>query len=876
MKRIILVDGNSLMYRAYYGFGDPSKMRPNSKGIYTNACNAFIRMIHNLINKEDYDNILIAFDKGKHTFRHEIQADYKAGRSAMPDEMRMQIAYLKDFLKRANIKQLEIADYEADDIIGTMSHIAEENGYHCDIYSSDKDLLQLVSDNSTVHMTIKGMSELEDYTVEHFKEVYGITPHQFIDLKALMGDKSDNISGVPGIGPKKGIKLLQSYGSVEGILEHTNELTKSDQTKFIENKDLVLTCKKMVTILRDAPIGITLEDTKKEEPDNESLRELYEYLELNGLLKEMKSTLVIEETHDINYTVIDNTHDLVKCLVNNSAIYFETLSNNYHKEEAIAIAIKNTNGIFIVPTSVLSKSNDAKLYFSDKTLEKTVFDYKKSYVLSKKLGLTLNGVTFDMLLASYVINPSLASHEFKTVAQSFEYYDVDFDESIYGKGTKKKVPDEDTLYTHVAKKVNALYLLKNQIKEKVKSQGCEYLLYEVEMPLSKVLAEMEMEGVTVDLEELNRQKSSLKERIDFIELEIYRLCGEEFNIQSPRQLGVVLFEHLNLPCSKKTKTGYSTNQEILEGLIGRHEVIEYILAYRQLTKLYQTYIEGLTNQIYSDNKVHTIYEQALTETGRLSSIEPNLQNIPVRSEEGKNIRKFFVPNLQGDVFLSCDYSQIELRVLAHLANVEKLIEAFNNNVDVHSSTAANIFNVRTEDVTSDLRRKAKAVNFGIIYGLSAYGLAQETGFSNKEAQNFINKYYELYPEIKTYMDETVEFCKANGYVKTILERRRYIPDINSSNHMMKEFAKRTAMNAPIQGSAADIIKMAMVKLYNKLESGNYKSKLLLQIHDELILEVKKDELDDVTKLVEETMDSIIELKVKLEVSKDIGNTLYEV
>lgn len=396
------------------------------------------------------------------------------------------------------------------------------------------------------------------------------------------------------------------------------------------------------------------------------------------------------------------------------------------------------------------------------------------------------------------------------------------------------------------------------------------------MPLSKVLAEMEMEGVTVDLEELQRQKKSLKERIDFIELEIYRLCGEEFNVQSPRQLGVVLFEHLNLPCSKKTKTGYSTNQEILEGLIGLHPVIEYILSYRQLTKLYQTYIEGLESQIFSDNKVHTIYEQALTETGRLSSIEPNLQNIPVRSEEGKNIRKFFVPNAKGDLFLSCDYSQIELRVLAHMGNVSKLIEAFNNNVDVHSSTAANIFGCSVENVTSDLRRKAKAVNFGIIYGLSAYGLAKETGFTNKEAQNFINKYYDLYPEIKTFMDSTVEYCKENGYVKTILERRRYIPDINSTNHMMKEFAKRTAMNAPIQGSAADIIKMAMVKLYDRLESGNFKSKIILQIHDELILEVKQEELESVTKLVEETMDSIIELKVKLEVSRDIGNTLYEV
>lgn len=876
MKRIILVDGNSLMYRAYYGFGDPSKMRPNSKGIYTNACNAFIRMIHNLINKEDYDNILIAFDKGKHTFRHEIQADYKAGRSAMPNEMRMQIAYLKDFLKRANIAQLEIEDYEADDIIGTMSYMAESEGYHCDIYSSDKDLLQLVSNNSCVHMTIKGMSELEDYTLEHFKEVYGITPSQFIDLKALMGDKSDNISGVPGIGPKKGIKLLQTYGSVEGILEHTLELTKSDKQKFEDNRELVKTCKKMVTILRDAPIGITLEDTSKKAPDNDELKELYEYLELNGLLKEMKSSEVKVETHDINYTVIENTHDLLKCLVNHSAIYFETLSNNYHKEDSIAIAIRNTNGIFIVPSEILKESEDAKLFFKDKTQEKIVFDYKKSYVLSKKLGLNLNGVTFDMLLASYVINPSLASHEFKTVAQAFEYYDVDFDESIYGKGVKKQIPDKDILYTHVSKKVNALYLLKNQIKDKVKSQGCDYLLYDVEMPLSKVLAEMEMEGVTVDLEELQRQKKSLKERIDFIELEIYRLCGEEFNVQSPRQLGVVLFEHLNLPCSKKTKTGYSTNQEILEGLIGLHPVIEYILSYRQLTKLYQTYIEGLESQIFSDNKVHTIYEQALTETGRLSSIEPNLQNIPVRSEEGKNIRKFFVPNAKGDLFLSCDYSQIELRVLAHMGNVSKLIEAFNNNVDVHSSTAANIFGCSVENVTSDLRRKAKAVNFGIIYGLSAYGLAKETGFTNKEAQNFINKYYDLYPEIKTFMDSTVEYCKENGYVKTILERRRYIPDINSTNHMMKEFAKRTAMNAPIQGSAADIIKMAMVKLYDRLESGNFKSKIILQIHDELILEVKQEELESVTKLVEETMDSIIELKVKLEVSRDIGNTLYEV
>ncbi len=875
MKKMILVDGNSLMYRAYYGYGDPTKIKPNSKGIYTNACNAFIRMIHNLINKADYDNILIAFDKGKHTFRHEIQADYKAGRAKMPDEMRMQIAYLKDFLKRANIAQLEIDDYEADDIIGTMSAMAEKEGYICDIYSSDKDLLQLISDKSTVHMTIKGISELEDYSPEHFNEVYGITPSQFIDLKALMGDKSDNISGVPGIGPKKGIKLLQTYNSVEGILEHIDDIKGSDKQKFIDNKDLVLQCKKMVTILRDAPIGLTLEDTAKKEADNKALRELYEYLELNGLIKELK-----EEEHNtseaISYTVIDNIIDVKKCLDNSSSIYFETLENNYHKEETLCVGLRNSKGIFIITPEVLSSSIDISLFFSNKDIEKDVFDYKKSYVLSKKLGLDLNGVKYDMLLASYVINPSFASHEFKKVAQNFNYYDVDFDESIYGKGVKKSVPAKDILYTHVAKKVNALYLLKNQIKKQVSSQGSDYLLYEIEIPLSKVLAEMEMAGVKVDKEEMVRQKKNIKERIDFIELEIYRLSGEEFNIQSPKQLGIVLFEHLNLPCKKKTKTGYSTNQEILEGLIGLHPVIEYILAYRQLTKLYQTYIEGLEEQIYSDGKVHTIYEQALTETGRLSSIEPNLQNIPVRSDEGKNIRKFFVPSTEGNLFLSCDYSQIELRVLAHMGNVSKLIEAFNNNIDVHSSTASNIFNVKIEDVTSDLRRKAKAVNFGIIYGLSTYGLAQETGFTNKEAQNFINKYYELYPEIKVFMDSTIEFCKENSYVKTLFERRRYIPDINSANHMIREFAKRTAMNAPIQGTAADIIKKAMVKLYERLESGKYKSKLLLQIHDELILEVTPDELDEVTHLVEETMDSIVELKVKLEVSRDVGKTLFEV
>lgn len=877
MKRIILIDGNSLMYRAYYGLGDPTKMRPNSKGIYTNAINAFARMINHLLQSAPYDNVLVAFDAGKHTFRHNIQADYKAGRAHMPDEMRMQIAYLKDFLTRSNIAQFEIAEYEADDIVGTMAKLAEDEGYIVDVYSSDRDLLQLISNKTTVHMTIKGMSELEDYTPSHFEEVYNIKPEQFIDLKALMGDKSDNISGVPGIGPKKGEKLLQQYGSVEGILENIDNIKGADKQKFIDNHDLVLQCKTMVTILRDAPIGIDLSYTEKKEPNVEKLREFYEYLELNGLLKDLQKDSPKPEVYNTDYKVIDNVSDLKSVLHPKSSLVFETFESNYHKADILCIGLKNQAGTFIIKPELIDISLDLQLFFEDKENIKSIFDYKKSYVLLKKHQIKLVGIDFDMLLASYVINPSYASHEFKSVAAAFDYYNVDFDEQVYGKGSKRKVPDDISLvYSHVAKKVTALYLIKNKIKDEVKAHDVEKLLYEVEIPLAKVLADMEFEGVTIKKDELLAQKKDLKERIDFIEEEVYRLTGEKFNIQSPKQLGEVLFEHLNLPNGKKTKTGYSTSQDILDKLRDAHPSIEYILAYRQLTKLYQTYIEGLESQIYPDGKVHTIYEQALTETGRLSSIEPNLQNIPTRTEEGKNIRKMFVPNYEGYTFLSCDYSQVELRVLAHVANVSKLITSFNNDEDIHSRTAAEIFNVDIKDVTDDLRRKAKAVNFGIIYGLSAFGLAQDIGMTNKEAQNFINMYYDLYPEIKTYMDNTIKYCEENGYVKTILNRRRYIPDINSKNYMLREFGKRTAMNAPIQGSAADIIKMAMVKIANILEEKKMKSKMILQIHDELIFEVDPNEKEELANIVVETMDSIIDLKVKLKVSKDFGATWYEV
>ena len=866
------------MYRAFYGQGDPTKIKPNSKGIYTNAINAFARMINILKKNNEYDYLLVAFDKGKHTFRHDIMPEYKAGRAHMADEMRMQIPYIKDFLVRSNISQFEIDDYEADDICGTFNKLALDNGLNVDIYSSDRDLLQLIGPKTNVFMTIKGMSEVEKFDIDHFKEVYEIEPSQFIDLKALMGDKSDNISGVPGIGPKKGIKLLKEYKSVEGILEHVDQIKGADKEKFIQNAQLLRTCKKMVTILNDAPLGLNLDYAIKKDADNEKLIELYENLELNGLLKEIKENnniSLIDTSKDVAYSFINSESKLEELLNEDFALEIETLNQNYHKDQILAIGVSNSKGNFVLDISLLNSATFKKI-LEDKNIKKYVFDYKKSYVLLQKNNITLNNVTFDLLLATYVINPTYSSHEFKNVVQIYEYYNVSFDADIYGKGSKIKVPNNDILYSHTANKAYAIFALKDKVISRLNEQDSIKLYSEVELPLARVLADMELYGVTIDKTSLAEQKVDLEERITFIESEIYRLTGYTFNVSSPKQLAEVLFEKLEIPYPKKTKKSYSTSAEILQSIVSLHPAIEYILSYRQLTKLYQTYIVGLLEQIHSDSKVHTIYEQALTETGRLSSIEPNLQNIPAKTVDGKNIRKIFVPNNKDNLFLSCDYSQVELRVLASLANVEKLIESFNNDEDIHRSTASLIFNKDINSVTDLERRQAKAVNFGIIYGQSAYGLAQETGMSNKEASKFIEEYYKHYPEIKDYMNKTISECERDLYVKTILNRRRYIPDINSKNFMVREFAKRTAMNAPIQGSAADIIKIAMINIDKEIKEKKLKSKMVLQIHDELIFEVFNEEKDTILELVERNMTNAYELKVKLIISKDFGKSLYEV
>lgn len=872
MKRMILVDGNSLMYRAYYGMSASGNIQQNSKGLYTNAIYAFARMMNHLINSE-YDNILVAFDAGKKTIRHEIMADYKAGRPPMPDEFRMQIAYIKQFLDIMNIKQYEQPLYEADDIIGTMSKRAEEAGYHVDIYSSDKDLLQLISDNTTVHLTKKGMTDLEDYTPDIFYERYNIKYTQFIDLKALMGDKSDNLPGIPGIGEKKAVKYLQSYETLDEIIAHKDEIKGADGEKIRNNFESAKICQKMATIIRDFDMNISLEDTKRRDCDKDKLIAFYTELEFKSLLKEMTvEKPKLDEQFD--YEVIKDPYRFRDILVPYSALYFETYEYNYHRCPILAIGISNSLGNFIVEPEMIFTSMDFMLFISDKTNHKSIFDYKKAYVLCKRLDLELLGVDFDLLLGTYILNPSITKEEFKLIADSYGYNNTYYDEQIYGKGAKKCMPLKENIFVHTAKKARAIYELKDNVIDELKKREQYSLLSDIEIPLSIVLGKMEYNGMTVDLNELENQRCDLYDQITNLEKKIYDIAGHTFNISSPKQLGTLLFEELGIPYPKKKGNSYSTDIDVLEAIKELNPIVNYIIEYRAKTKLYNTYIIGLKDLVYPDNKVHTIFQQALTQTGRLSSIDPNLQNIPIRTPEGHKIRKMFIPSKEGNSLYSADYSQIELRVLAHMANVKKLREAFISGDDIHSKTAREIFH--KDEITPEDRRRAKAVNFGIVYGISAFGLASDIGVTNAMAADFIKKYYEAYPEIKEFMDNTIEFCKETGYVKTMKNRIRYIPEIKSNVYMQREFGKRMAMNAPIQGSAADIIKIAMILVDNELEKNNMNSKMLVQVHDELVFEVEKGEEDKLQRIVRDSMQNAVKLSVPLIVDDSFGSNWYEV
>ncbi len=876
MKKLILVDGNSLMFRAYYATAYSGNIMKNSKGLHTNCLFAFSNMLEKFTEME-FSHILFAFDTGKKNFRHEKMESYKDGRKAMPEELREQIPHVYELIDSYSMASYSHEGFEADDIIGTMATQYKKDFDVIEIYTSDKDLLQLIDDNVFVNLTKRGVTEVDKCDKERFRELFNIDVEQFIDYKALVGDSSDNIKGVPGIGPKAAEKLLNTYESIEGIYNNLDKLKGKQLESLTENKDEAFLCQEIVTIVTDMELEKGIEDVVYNGYDNQTVLSKFREYEFKQLVQRYEriigsdDTVVDDMTGPFTYKVVDSLDNL---LVDKSVVVLEHYGRNYHRATPLGFAITNDLGTFYIDFETAIKDTKFLEFMSNKDIEKYTYDLKSLYVLMDKYC-TVDGFTFDLLIATYVSKPSKLD-EIRVVCDSYQYHDISYEEEVYGKyGTKKYlIPEDSNKYIKYAceKSYAIMNLMDESIKQLVDTEQLE-LYKDVELKLAVVLAKMEITGVKVDLEELERQRDTLGCEIVNIEDKIFQLAGKEFNIASPKQLGELLFEDLGLPVIKKTKTGYSTNAEVLDELMDQHEIIKYISEYRGLTKLYSTYIEGLKLQIFND-MTHTIYQQALTQTGRLSSIEPNLQNIPIKTEHGKLIRKIFIPSEKGNVFVGADYSQVELRVLAHLANVDKLVEAFNNEEDVHTNTAKWVFG--GEEVTDLQRRHAKAVNFGILYGQGAKGLSDQLHITKSEAQEIINKYFAAFPGIKTYMMEQIDFAKDTGYSKTILNRRRFIPEIQSKIPPVKRAGERIAMNTPIQGSAADIMKVAMVNVDEALTKNNLKSKLVMQVHDELIVDTVPEEIEAVTNLLVKEMENAYKLIVPLTVDSSYGANWFEV
>ncbi|KIY22150.1 MULTISPECIES: DNA polymerase I [Mesobacillus] len=871
-KKLVLIDGNSIAYRAFFAL----PLLNNEKGIHTNAVYGFTMMLMKILEEEKPTHILVAFDAGKTTFRHKTFSEYKGGRQKTPPELSEQFPFIRELLTAYGIAQYELENYEADDIIGTLSLLAEKEGFDTKVISGDKDLTQLSSDKTIVNITRKGITDIEEYTPDHIKEKYGLTPIQIIDMKGLMGDASDNIPGVPGVGEKTAIKLLKEYGSLEKLMESLDQVSgKKLKDKLVEFKDQAIMSKELATINRQAPIVIELSELEYEGAENEKLVKMFKELGFNSLLDKLDTDVTETiELEDMKYKQIDTVDQDI--FAKENGFYVEILEDNYHYADIVGFAIVNETGHYYLPVKTALASEAFKKWAEDESSQKIVYDAKRSEVSLRHHGIHLKGAEFDVALASYILNPSESPDDLAAIARQHGFLIVQSDEAVFGKGAKRKIPEETKLAEHLVRKADVLVALKEKLEQDLWDNDQHDLFSSLEMPLSLVLADMEYQGVKLDTVRLENMGEEIKSRLAEIETKIFELAGEQFNINSPKQLGVILFEKLGLPVAKKTKTGFSTSADVLEKLASKHKIIEEILNYRQLGKLQSTYIEGLQKIVNKEtNKVHTRFNQALTATGRLSSTDPNLQNIPIRLEEGRKIRQAFVPSEKDWVIFAADYSQIELRVLAHIAGDEKLIDAFRNDMDIHTKTAMEVFHVGKEEVTSNMRRHAKAVNFGIVYGISDYGLSQSLNISRKEAGEFIERYLESYPGVKEYMDEIVKDAKAKGYVQTLLHRRRYIPEITARNFNLRSFAERTAMNTPIQGSAADIIKKAMIDMAERLREEGLKTRLLLQVHDELIFEAPQNEIERLKKIVPEVMENAIDLKVPLKVDFSYGPTWYD-
>lgn len=846
MKKLIMVDGNNLLFRSYYATAYNGNLMKNSKGFPTNAIYGFVNMINKIINEEKPEYMLVAFDKGK-TFRHEMYDAYKDGRSETPDELKLQFPIAKSLLTHLGIKYYEIDNYEADDIIGTFSmYCDQDSDYIGTIISSDRDLLQLIS--SDVEIKLLKQKDFIRYDEKSFMEEYLIHPSKIVDLKALQGDASDNIPGVKGIGEKTALKLIQDYGSLQGVYENLDELSPKLREKLENDKDNALLSYRLATINKNIPVTINMDDVKVRAASVDEVRKIYENLEFYSFLK---TSLKKEE---LTFTKVSKKEDLV--IDSDFAFYIETDNYNYHRASILGMGIFINDKAYFVPKELIG-------YYLDNKYKKITYDFKKSYVLLKSMNVVID-CYFDLMIAGYLLDYNVKD-DIAYLANSMGYSIPFYDEAV-----KKNFPnlENDTLL-----KASFIYKEYETLLNKLKDENMYDLYFDIEHPLATVLGDMEAEGILVDQKILDDMGEEINIKISLLTNEIYNMAGEEFNISSTQQLGVILYEKLNLKHGKKTKTGYSTAASELEKLRNHHPIIEKIMEYRILVKLYSTYIEGLKNYIMSDAKIHTIYNQTLARTGRLSSVEPNLQNIPIRYEYGRLIRKAFIP--VNSVLLSSDYSQIELRVLAHVSKVDSLIEAFNNNLDIHTKTASDIFKVSTEDVTSNMRRVAKAVNFGIIYGISSFGLSENLDIMVNEAREFIDNYLATYPGIKKYMDETIKEAYEKGYVTTLFNRKRIIPELANKNYMIRQQGERMALNTPIQGTSADILKLAMIKISEAFKEKNIKSKMLLQVHDELVFDVLDSELEVVTKLVVDIMENVCKFSVPLKVEVSSGKNWYQ-
>lgn len=856
MKKVILIDGNNLMFRSYYATAYTGNLMKNSKGFPTNALYGFTSMINKIMNEEKPEYIAVAFDIGKN-FRKQKYNFYKEGRQETPNDLIKQMPVARKVLKAMGIKYLELEPYEADDIIGTLAKMAEEDPeYDATIISSDRDLLQLIS--NVVDVKLLKQTGYIKYNPESFKSEYGIEPIKVIDLKALAGDTSDNIPGVKGIGEKTALKLLQEYGSLEGIYDNIEFIKGKTKEKLLNDKDNAFMSKEIATIYRNVPLNISFEDIKYKTINEEELTEIFEDLEFYSLLKKFSKKEVVVD--NIDFEEISDIKEIE--LGDEVSIFVELNNENYFKGEVLGIGVSDKEHNYFLDKKYIN-------FLPNILKDKIVYTYnaKALYVVLKKNNFLINPVNYDLMLAAYLLK------SFTKDDIAFLMHPENINVSFFEELKKQGFNDLEKIKKDIILKSRFIYDTRDTYVNNLKVEDMYDLFKDIEIPLSFVLADMEYFGVKVDSNVLDEIKNEAETKLNDLSKKIYELAGMEFNIASPKQLGDVLFNHLGLATGKKNQTGFKTDAQTLQKLRGKHPIIELILEYRNYSKIISTYTVSLEKAKFNDGKIHTIFKQTLTRTGRLSSVEPNLQNIPIRGEEGRKVRKAFIPT--NDIFLSIDYSQIELRILAHISGSKELIEAFRNNQDIHTKVAADIYGVKESEVTKLMRSTAKAVIFGIVYGISGFGLGENLNISRTEAQNFINKYYELYPGVKKYMDNIIKEAYDTGCVHTLFNRKRVIEELSSRNYMIRSSGERIALNTPIQGTSADIIKKAMVLVYEEFKKHNIKSKLVLQIHDELVIDTIKEEEEVVTKIVKDVMENVIKLEVPLKVGIAKGNNLFE-